>query len=65
MDNVDLAERVQNQMINAYSIYITNSLIKKDISVNVKIKGTPSGKKGRPSIRPEQSGHDVKISGTC
>eukprot|EP00972_Heterocapsa_arctica_P019145 2826609-Heterocapsa_arctica.AAC.1 len=27
------------------------------------MKGTPTGKKGRQIIRPEQLGHDVQISG--
>eukprot|EP00972_Heterocapsa_arctica_P043183 6366784-Heterocapsa_arctica.AAC.1 len=50
-------------MINTYKKYTTNPLVRKHIEINVKIKGTPSGKKGRPSIRPEQLGHDVTISG--
>eukprot|EP00972_Heterocapsa_arctica_P097691 14415068-Heterocapsa_arctica.AAC.1 len=61
-DNVKLAQRAQNHMVNTYNIFITNPLAKKDIESNAKIKGTPSGKEGRPSIRPEQLGHDVKTS---
>eukprot|EP00972_Heterocapsa_arctica_P035598 5238703-Heterocapsa_arctica.AAC.1 len=63
LDNVQIAEQVQEHIINTYNTYITNPLVRKDIEMNAKIKGTPSGKKSRPSIRPEQLGHDVKFSG--
>eukprot|EP00972_Heterocapsa_arctica_P042433 6253797-Heterocapsa_arctica.AAC.1 len=62
-DNVYIAQRAQDHMIRTYKKYITNPLVRKDIESNAKIKGTREGKKGRPCIRPEQLGRDVKTSG--
>eukprot|EP00972_Heterocapsa_arctica_P099032 14615020-Heterocapsa_arctica.AAC.1 len=38
-------------------------LVKEDAFNSKKIKGSPTGKKGRQIIRPEQMGHEVHISG--
>eukprot|EP00972_Heterocapsa_arctica_P048405 7137642-Heterocapsa_arctica.AAC.1 len=45
LDNVQLARRVQQHMINTYKTYITNPLVRKDVEANTKMKGPPSGKK--------------------
>eukprot|EP00972_Heterocapsa_arctica_P036694 5402368-Heterocapsa_arctica.AAC.1 len=58
VDNVDLTKIVQQHMISTYQRYITDPLVRKGVITNIKIKGTPSVKKGRPTIRPEQLGHD-------
>eukprot|EP00972_Heterocapsa_arctica_P034499 5079975-Heterocapsa_arctica.AAC.1 len=62
VDNVDLTKSVQQHMISTYQRYITDPLVRKDVITNIKIKGTPSVNKGRPTIRPEQLGHDVHVS---
>eukprot|EP00972_Heterocapsa_arctica_P102243 15065079-Heterocapsa_arctica.AAC.1 len=45
------------------NMYIKNPLVKEDAEKHKKIKGTKTGAVGRPSILPEQLGHDVKIRG--
>eukprot|EP00972_Heterocapsa_arctica_P067648 9987577-Heterocapsa_arctica.AAC.1 len=53
IDKVTLANNVQNHMLNNYLIYITHPFVREDASDNNKIKGTPTGTKGRQIIRPE------------
>eukprot|EP00972_Heterocapsa_arctica_P109252 16087554-Heterocapsa_arctica.AAC.1 len=40
-----------------------NPLVKEDAITHKKIKGIKNGAVGRPSIMPEQLGHDVNIHG--
>eukprot|EP00972_Heterocapsa_arctica_P006534 956277-Heterocapsa_arctica.AAC.1 len=54
---VMLANNVQEHMLNNYISYIQHSLVRADALNNKKIKGTPTGTKGRPIIIPEQMGH--------
>eukprot|EP00972_Heterocapsa_arctica_P028761 4231541-Heterocapsa_arctica.AAC.1 len=50
-------------MIFTYLKYIKNPLIRKDSEENKKVKDTKTGAVGRPTILPEQLGHEVKICG--
>eukprot|EP00972_Heterocapsa_arctica_P025141 3703517-Heterocapsa_arctica.AAC.1 len=50
-------------MIYTYLTYINNPRVRKDAEENKKVKGTKTGTVGRPSILPEQLGHEVKICG--
>eukprot|EP00972_Heterocapsa_arctica_P109793 16165087-Heterocapsa_arctica.AAC.1 len=58
INKVTLAKNVQNHMLNNYLIYITHPLVREDALDNTKIKGSPTGTKGRQIIRPEQMGHE-------
>eukprot|EP00972_Heterocapsa_arctica_P021480 3161465-Heterocapsa_arctica.AAC.1 len=59
---VYLARNVQEHMLNDYIKYIQHTLVRED-ALNIKqIKGSPTGKKGRQLIIPEQMGHEVQ---TC
>eukprot|EP00972_Heterocapsa_arctica_P085408 12587625-Heterocapsa_arctica.AAC.1 len=49
--------------MRTYIKYINNPLVKEDAEKHKNIKGTKTGAVGRPSILPEQLGHDVKICG--
>eukprot|EP00972_Heterocapsa_arctica_P014684 2162452-Heterocapsa_arctica.AAC.1 len=60
---VSLVQSIQTHMISTYTKYIKNHLARKDAEENKKVKGTKAGAVGRPSILPEQLGHDVKICG--
>eukprot|EP00972_Heterocapsa_arctica_P014806 2182426-Heterocapsa_arctica.AAC.1 len=44
-------------MLKNYISYIQHSLVRSNALKNKKIKGTPTGTKGRQIIRPEQMGH--------
>eukprot|EP00972_Heterocapsa_arctica_P049557 7294137-Heterocapsa_arctica.AAC.1 len=50
-------------MMKTYIKYINNPLVKEDAERHKHIKGTTTGAVGRPSISPEQLGHDVNICG--
>eukprot|EP00972_Heterocapsa_arctica_P044051 6503819-Heterocapsa_arctica.AAC.1 len=50
-------------MLRNYVIYIQHTLVRDDALKNKKIKGSPTGKKGKQIIRPEQMGHEVHICG--
>eukprot|EP00972_Heterocapsa_arctica_P047911 7067502-Heterocapsa_arctica.AAC.1 len=50
-------------MLKNYIVYINHPLVRKDALYYNKIKGTPTGTKGRHIIRPEQMGHEVNICG--
>eukprot|EP00972_Heterocapsa_arctica_P111464 16409772-Heterocapsa_arctica.AAC.1 len=54
---------VQEHMMRTYIKYIQHTLVREDALKNKKIKGSPTDKKGRQIIRPEQMGHDVQTSG--
>eukprot|EP00972_Heterocapsa_arctica_P099447 14674593-Heterocapsa_arctica.AAC.1 len=62
-NKVTLAKNVQEHMINNYISYIQHSLVREDALKNIKIKGTPTGTKGRQIIRPEQMGQKVQTCG--
>eukprot|EP00972_Heterocapsa_arctica_P047910 7067328-Heterocapsa_arctica.AAC.1 len=53
-----LFQRIQQHMIYTYTRYINNPLVRKDAEENKKVKGTKTGAVGRPSILPEQLGHE-------
>eukprot|EP00972_Heterocapsa_arctica_P039010 5745883-Heterocapsa_arctica.AAC.1 len=50
-------------MMNTYIKYIKHPLVNEDAEQHKNIKGTKTGAVGRPSILPEQLGHDVNICG--
>eukprot|EP00972_Heterocapsa_arctica_P013370 1967491-Heterocapsa_arctica.AAC.1 len=50
-------------MLKTYIKYINNPLVKDDADKHKKIKGTKTGAVGRPTILPEQLGHNVKNHG--
>eukprot|EP00972_Heterocapsa_arctica_P084638 12466599-Heterocapsa_arctica.AAC.2 len=50
-------------MLNNYIRYIQDTLVREDALNNKKIKGSPTGKKGRQIIIPEQMGHEVQTCG--
>eukprot|EP00972_Heterocapsa_arctica_P048035 7084478-Heterocapsa_arctica.AAC.1 len=50
-------------MIYTYLRYIKNPLVRTDVETNAKVKGTKTGAVGRPTILPEQMGHEVHICG--
>eukprot|EP00972_Heterocapsa_arctica_P085873 12655084-Heterocapsa_arctica.AAC.1 len=60
---MNLVQRIQTHVIYTYTRYINNPLVRKDAEENKKVKGTKTGAVGRPSILPEQVGHEVKICG--
>eukprot|EP00972_Heterocapsa_arctica_P077856 11484433-Heterocapsa_arctica.AAC.1 len=43
--------------------YIKTTIVRKDAESNAKVKGTKIGAVGRPTIRPEQMGHEVHTCG--
>ncbi len=49
--------------MKTYIKYIQHTLVREDALKNKKVKGSPTGKKGRPIIRPEQMGQVVQTSG--
>eukprot|EP00972_Heterocapsa_arctica_P082314 12130235-Heterocapsa_arctica.AAC.1 len=49
-------------MLRNYIRYIQHTLVREDALKHKKIKGFPTGMKGRQIIRPEQMGHEVQ---TC
>eukprot|EP00972_Heterocapsa_arctica_P075877 11192435-Heterocapsa_arctica.AAC.1 len=55
---VELAKHVQEHMVNTYINYIHNTLVREDALNNKKIKGNPTGIKGRQIIKPERMGHE-------
>eukprot|EP00972_Heterocapsa_arctica_P039859 5871641-Heterocapsa_arctica.AAC.1 len=50
-------------MMKTYIKYIKNPLVKEDAEKHKKIKGTKTGAVGRPTILPEQMGHEVQTQG--
>eukprot|EP00972_Heterocapsa_arctica_P101477 14953820-Heterocapsa_arctica.AAC.1 len=54
---------MQHHMLKTYIKYIKNPLVKEDAEKHKTIKGTKTGAIGRPSIMPEQLGHEVKTHG--
>eukprot|EP00972_Heterocapsa_arctica_P102214 15061508-Heterocapsa_arctica.AAC.1 len=63
INKVTLAKNAQTHLLKNYITYINHPLVRKDTLDNKKIKGTPTGTKCRPIIRPEQMGHEVQICG--
>eukprot|EP00972_Heterocapsa_arctica_P006970 1020053-Heterocapsa_arctica.AAC.1 len=61
-NKVYLAKSVQENMLRNYVRYIQHTLFREDELKHKKIKGSPTGEKGRQIIRPEQMGHEVQ---TC
>eukprot|EP00972_Heterocapsa_arctica_P084242 12411227-Heterocapsa_arctica.AAC.1 len=55
---VKLVGRIQHHMMTTYIKYIKNLLVKEDAENHKKIKGTKTGAVGRPTIQPEQLGHE-------
>eukprot|EP00972_Heterocapsa_arctica_P086869 12806169-Heterocapsa_arctica.AAC.1 len=55
---VRLVGRVQHHMMKTYIKHIKNLLVKEDAENTRSIKGTKTGSVGRPSILPEQLGHN-------
>eukprot|EP00972_Heterocapsa_arctica_P031846 4691769-Heterocapsa_arctica.AAC.1 len=55
---VALANHVQEYVLRNYIRYIQHTLVREDALKNKKIKGSPTVKKGRQIIRPEQMGHE-------
>eukprot|EP00972_Heterocapsa_arctica_P063092 9308820-Heterocapsa_arctica.AAC.1 len=43
--------------------YIQHAAVREDAIKNKKIQGSPTGKKGRQIIKPEQMGHNVQVIG--
>eukprot|EP00972_Heterocapsa_arctica_P076141 11231682-Heterocapsa_arctica.AAC.1 len=62
-ERVYLAKNVQEHMLINYVIYIQHTLVREDALKINKIKGSPTGKKGRQIIIPEQMGHEVQTCG--
>eukprot|EP00972_Heterocapsa_arctica_P085141 12545429-Heterocapsa_arctica.AAC.1 len=60
---VRLVARIQHHVMNTYINYIKNLLVKEDAEKHKNMKGTKTGAVGRPSVLPEQLGHDVKLCG--
>eukprot|EP00972_Heterocapsa_arctica_P013933 2052680-Heterocapsa_arctica.AAC.1 len=52
-------------MLRNSIIYIQHTLVREDALKNKNIKGSPTGKKGKRIIRPEQMGHEVQTCGDC
>eukprot|EP00972_Heterocapsa_arctica_P067633 9985333-Heterocapsa_arctica.AAC.1 len=50
--------RSKEHMLRNYIRYIQHTLVREDALNNKNIKGSPTGKKGRQMIRPEQMGHE-------
>eukprot|EP00972_Heterocapsa_arctica_P099962 14741298-Heterocapsa_arctica.AAC.1 len=50
-------------MLRTYISYIHHTLVRDDALKNKKIKGSPTGKKGRQIIKPDQMSHDVQVCG--
>eukprot|EP00972_Heterocapsa_arctica_P106269 15655441-Heterocapsa_arctica.AAC.1 len=63
LKRVYLAKHVQERMLINYIIYIQHTLVREGALTNKKIKGSPTGKKGRQIIRPEHMGHEVQTCG--
>eukprot|EP00972_Heterocapsa_arctica_P107189 15791544-Heterocapsa_arctica.AAC.1 len=63
INKVTLAKNAQTHMLKNYIIYINHPFVRKDALYNKKIKGAPTGTKGRQIIGPEQMGHEVQICG--
>eukprot|EP00972_Heterocapsa_arctica_P010651 1563173-Heterocapsa_arctica.AAC.1 len=57
-EKVALAKHVHEHMLRNYIRYIQHTLVRDDALKNKQIKGSPTGKKGRQLIRPEQMGHE-------
>eukprot|EP00972_Heterocapsa_arctica_P037520 5524320-Heterocapsa_arctica.AAC.1 len=55
-------KNVQEHVLRNYIIYIQHTLVREDALEHKHIKGSPTGKKGRQIVRPEQMGHEVQ---TC
>eukprot|EP00972_Heterocapsa_arctica_P012499 1837304-Heterocapsa_arctica.AAC.1 len=51
-------------MLRNYTRYIQHTLVREDALNNKKIKGSPTGKKGRQIIRPEQWDMKSRPAGT-
>eukprot|EP00972_Heterocapsa_arctica_P045064 6651766-Heterocapsa_arctica.AAC.1 len=49
--------------MKTYIKYVENPLVKEDAEKHKNIKGTKTGAVGRPSILPEQLGHEVQTHG--
>eukprot|EP00972_Heterocapsa_arctica_P055956 8253309-Heterocapsa_arctica.AAC.1 len=62
-NRVVLAKNVQEHMLRTYIRYIQHTLVREDALKHKRIKGSPTGKKGRQIIRPEQMGHGVQTNG--
>eukprot|EP00972_Heterocapsa_arctica_P053131 7824658-Heterocapsa_arctica.AAC.1 len=63
INKVTLAKNAQAHMLKNYIIYINHPDVRKYALYNNKIKGTPTGTKGRHIIRPEQIGKEVQTCG--
>ncbi len=59
---VTLARNVQEHMVKTYIKYIQHTAVREDALNNKKVKGSPTGKKGRQIITPAQMGHKVQTS---
>eukprot|EP00972_Heterocapsa_arctica_P099841 14728423-Heterocapsa_arctica.AAC.1 len=55
---ISLVARIQHHMLRTYIKYIKHPLVKEDAEKHRKIKGTKTRAVGRPSIMPEQLGHE-------
>eukprot|EP00972_Heterocapsa_arctica_P038422 5659262-Heterocapsa_arctica.AAC.1 len=55
---VKLVARIQHHMLQTYIKYINNPLVKEDAEKHKNIKGTKTEAIGRPSMMPEQLGHE-------
>jgi ribonuclease HI len=62
-EKVALAKRVQEHMIKTYIKYINRPEVKEDSLNNKKIKGAPTGKRGRKNITSKDNGHIVQTNG--
>eukprot|EP00972_Heterocapsa_arctica_P107987 15904959-Heterocapsa_arctica.AAC.1 len=51
--------------MKTYIKYIKNPLVKEDAEKHTNIKGTKTGAVGRPTILPEQLGHEVQTASTA
>ena len=63
-DKVTLAKRAQEHMMKTYVKYINRPEVKEYSLKNKKIKGSPTGKRGRNNITSKDNGHIVQTNGT-
>ena len=63
-DKVTLTKRVQEHIMKTYIKYINRPEVKEDSLNNKKIKGAPTGKRGRTNITSKDNGHAVQTNGT-